>query len=159
MSAYKHKLDIVSRTKEILMREHEVKYDKTLLLNCSLGLLIIPQQEGKNNKAIEVDEVASYAIWGIDPSNIRPNNCSIISEIARHIRNSLAHGRFDIVDCNGDSLERIHIRDGIWENNGFRETFDTTLSFTDYKRFVLKYAEELEKTQLDVETNMLCVMR
>lgn len=147
MSAYKHKLDIVSRTKEILSDFSDIKYEKTLILNCSLGLLIIPQQAGKKKKAIEVDGEISYEEWGIDPRKIKgPKKSRSIKEIATHFRNSLAHGKFDIVDCNGDTIEFVHIRD---YDNPYNEesqdpNFEITLHFSDYTRFIVKYAKELE---------------
>ncbi|MBQ6178429.1 MAG: hypothetical protein IJK32_02785 [Bacteroidales bacterium] len=147
MSAYKHKLDIVSRTKEILDALSDIKYEKTLVLNCSLGLLIIPQQAGKKNKAIEVDGEITYEEWGIDPRKIKGQKKSkSIKEIANHFRNSLAHGKFDIVDCNGDTIEFVHIRDydPPYDEESQVPNFEITLNFSDYKRFIAKYAKELE---------------
>ena len=147
MSAYKHKLDIVSRTREILSDLSDIKYEKTLILNCSLGLLIIPQQAGKKNNAIEIDGEISSEEWGIDPCDIKgPKKSRSIKEIADHFRNSLAHGKFDIVDCNGDTIEFVHIRDYDYpyDEESQVPNFEITLHFSDYKRFIVKYAKELE---------------
>lgn len=148
MSSYKHKLDIVSRTREILSNNTNNKYEKTLLLNCSFGLLIIPQQVGEKNDAIHVEGEASYEEWGIVPKEIKgTKKSSRIDDIARHFRNSLAHGKFDIVDCNRDTIDLVHIRDYDYpyDENTQEPNFEITMSFIDYERFILKYAEELEK--------------
>ena len=148
MSSYKHKLDIVSRTREILEKNTQEKYDITLLLNCSLGLLIIPQQAGEKNDAVKVDGVVSREEWGIDPNEIEgPKKSSYVADIAAHFRNSLAHGKFDIVDCNGDTIENIHIRDYDYpfDEKTQKPSFEINLLFEDYKRFILKYEKELEE--------------
>ena len=147
MSSYKHIIDIVSRTISLLEDQKDSKYETTLFLNCCLGLLIIPQQETKRTKPVNLGETVSYEDWGINPSEIKGSMpTSNLDEIARHFRNSLSHGRFDIIECNpGSLIENIRIRDFDNENDdNNKPNFDLTLSIDEFKKFVLKYAKEID---------------
>ena len=150
MSAYKHIIDIVSRTKSILDNSKGSEYETTLFLNCCLGLLIIPQQENNRTKPISIRKEVSYEEWGIDSTQIKGDKATgDLDEIARHFRNSLSHGRFDIVECNpGNSIEVIRIKDYDSEKKLRQDkpNFDLTITISDFKQFVQKYASEVENT-------------
>ncbi len=148
MSSYRHIYEIVSRTKSLLSNNEDTEYETTLLLNCCLGLLIIPQQETSRTKPVFLRQRVSYDEWGIDPNQNKGAEATYdIGEVTRHFRNSLAHNRFDIIDCNpGPSINNIRIRDYYDEDDvkQGKPNFDLTLSISDFKRFVLKYATEIE---------------
>lgn len=149
MSCYKTKGEFVERTKKLL--KGNSKNSETLFINCCIGLLFIPQQIAKDNNSITIKETINSAEWGIDPKTCKPNTSAkgyqkdSVENIARHFRNSIAHGHFDLVDCNAgkQSLEKIHITD-YYKNN---LTFDLTLSMKDFRKFVKKYSESL-KTEI-----------
>ena len=71
--------------------------------------------------------------------------------IAYHIRNAICHYRFDILDCNREEINRIHIVDKIPSSDNII-TFDLELPFEDFRKFVMKYAnickKELERVEL-----------
>ena len=80
MSEYKNKYDFISRTQKILEQYDkssiEMKYEKTLFMNCCIGLLVVPQQwNDKNDPTIynkislsgQVDE----SDWGINSLDIK----------------------------------------------------------------------------------------
>ena len=85
MSAYRHIIDIVSRTISILEKNNETEYETTLFLNCCLGLLIIPQQDKILKQLVSIGEIASYEDWGIDPDkNLGSDKNHSVDNIARH---------------------------------------------------------------------------
>lgn len=148
MSKYANQSEFISRTLKILRRyEKECEFEKTLFLNSCLSLLIIPQQAADHYDNIRVDGVVDYENWGIDAQKIKSNNhkkginANSVENIAYHFRNSLCHYRFDIMEQNTEKIERIQIVD----MDGKVESFHLDLSFDDFKKFILKYANELKK--------------
>ena len=148
MSKYDQKIDFITRTQEILMKyEANCEYEKTLFLNCCVGLLIMPQQCADKDKNIEVEGVVDYENWGVNTGLIcinkrgRGNGENTIENIAYHIRNSICHYRFNVISGNNKEIEKISITDVC---NGDC-TFDIEMDFKDFRKFVLKYADELKK--------------
>ncbi len=148
MSLYQKEIDFISRTKDVLNAGHE--HDKTLLLNCCVGLLIMPQQSLQRKQigvSGEVDEVS----WGIIKSDIKTNEHKkgasplSIENIAYHFRNSIAHYRFDITECNRGlpNLSKIHIKDATNDDSNSRLTFDLEMSFSNFQKYITKYSDEL----------------
>ncbi len=151
MSSYQNRIDFIFRTRQILVQyEHKCNYEKTLFLNCCVGLLIMPQQCADHDKNISVDGLVDYENWGIDIKKIktnrlgRGNDINSIENIAYHIRNSICHYRFDIINCNVENIENVHIRDKSGDDANAPITFDLELSFDEFRKFILKYAEMLE---------------
>ncbi len=147
MGTYQRQSDFIKRTKEIFENGH--KYEKTLLLNCCVGLLIMPQQS-LHRKKISINGNVNEDDWGIVETDIKCNKPKptttllSIDNIAYHFRNSIAHYRFDIFECNKGktNIEKVHIRDFYPKNN---PTFDLEMSFENFQKFVLKYSDELQK--------------
>ena len=74
MSYYLHQeFDFVERTKKIIEQYDNLtipekdKFEVTLLLNCFVGLLILPQQKWYDNLPTEI---VSQKEWGIAPEHI-----------------------------------------------------------------------------------------
>lgn len=152
MSNYKNRKDFIERTKVILEKELQSKYEKTAFLNCCMGLLVAPQQwDGDLQNPISGDVDES---WGIDCNLITQNehkkgkSKSSVENIAYHFRNSLCHYLFSVNNCNDSSFERIHIQDKLPGKKG-TISFDMTIDFADFKTFVLKYADEKMKLLKD----------
>ena len=154
MSIYKNRAEFISRTLSFLDKyEKGCNFEKTFFLNCCLGLLVIPQQCAVQDSNLYVSNIVDYDNWGIDKSKIlvnshahnRPKNSA--ENIARHIRNSIAHYRFDIIKVNEnvETIKEIHLQDFKKKKGKEQITFDLTLSFDDFKKFVLKYAKEQKK--------------
>lgn len=71
MSNYQNRIDFISRTRQILVQyEHNCNSEKTLFMNCCVGLLIMPQQCADHDKNISVDGLVDYENWGIATSKI-----------------------------------------------------------------------------------------
>lgn len=155
MSCYKHKIDFINRTQEILrMYEPNSRHKKTLFINCCLGLLVAPQQWGDHSGLdVAVNELVNYEEWGINQDNIkenRPKHSTLsrmsVENIAYHIRNSICHCRFDLLDCNkGEVIKQIHIIDKKFIHGKEVTSFDLTMSFDDLRKFVLKYTDVVKE--------------
>ena len=147
MSKYTHHSEFISRTLKILNKyECNCEFEKTLFLNSCLSLLIIPQQASEHDKNLSLDGDVDYENWGIDITKIKcpSTNNYTIENIAYHFRNSLCHFRFDLMSQDTEKIEKIRISDKN-KPNDTENSFDLELSFSDFKKFVLKYATELKK--------------
>ena len=161
MSEYKNKYDFISRTQKILEQYDkssiEMKYEKTLFMNCCIGLLVVPQQwNDKNDPTIynkislsgQVDE----SDWGINSLDIKENvpqkgfGDLSIENIAYHFRNSLCHYHFEALAKDTEKIDTLCIEDYYPDN--VTKTFEMTISFDNFIKFVRKYAEE-KKTLIE----------
>lgn len=105
MSHYKNQeYDFINRTKTIIEQYEKLEIDKgdkfevTLLLNCLVGLLILPQQNWFNSLP---HDLVSQKEWGIDEkhiSTIKKGETKNVKDVARHLRNSIAHYNFKIFE-------------------------------------------------------------
>lgn len=116
----------------------EQSYARTLFLNACVGLLFIPLSSTVYNKL--PDEIVSKEKWGIDADDIK--ECMprrTVKHIVRHLRNSIAHNRFDYDCSRGISIpiEEISFEDMEVDGN---ITFKAKLRFEDFNQFVLKVA-------------------
>jgi hypothetical protein len=110
MSEYnKQDIDFVKRTVEILEFYEKLdlekfkKYEVTLFINCLTGLLIIPKQvlfERLKNLDTCIDT------WGISKDQII---CELtnptVGYVAEHLRNAVAHYRFELISKTGEIQE------------------------------------------------------
>ena len=161
MSEYKNKYDFISRTQKILEQYDkssiEMKYEKTLFMTCCIGLLVVPQEwNDKNDPAIynkislsgQVDE----SDWGINSLDIKENvpqkgfGDLSIENIAYHFRNSLCHYHFEALAKDTEKIDTLCIEDYYPDN--VTKTFEMTISFDNFIKFVRKYAEE-KKTLIE----------
>jgi hypothetical protein len=145
MGAYnlKQEIDFVFRTQQILNQYEQfieenpkIKgFEFTLLLNCFVGLLIIPQQT--NERGNDITDLLPTAIideesFGIDPSKIiicagkggNPNTRlaedKSVANIVRHFRNSVAHSRFEI-KSKDSKISSVYFED---RDNAHNQTFE-----------------------------------
>lgn len=121
----------------------EQSYARTLFLNACVGLLFIPRSRTVYDKL--PDEIVSKEKWGIDASDIEeciPN--SSVQKVVRHLRNSIAHNRFDYDCSRGISIpiEEISFEDFDVKKDDKKKirTFKAKLRFEDFNQFVLKVA-------------------
>lgn len=151
MSTYQHKLEFIERTQRILSElGSQTKYEKTMFLNCCLGLLVVPQQwkDTEEEKKFIIDESVSLDKWGIDKNSLQditnvPRNgfCEdAVENIAYHIRNSLAHYHFDIMKENTEAIKRITIVD--YSSYPDKKSFECSIDFENLVKFVTTYADE-----------------
>jgi hypothetical protein len=136
--------DFVVRTKELLEQykksqiPSEKKYEVTLLLNCCVGLLMLPRTECYEHFP---DESVSEKDWGIDPENISiiEGNKKTVPEVARHIRNSVAHYRF-VANDDSNTISSIKFEDIDTRNNN-EKTFEATIPVNCLRTFLYKTAD------------------
>lgn len=91
-----------------LVQEYKGPFDATLLLNCLLGLLVVPKESCL--AAIPLTPVAELGKWGINPSAItsygkskgQDDNPQNLRGLVWRLRNSVAHFRFKPVPATGE---------------------------------------------------------
>jgi hypothetical protein len=124
-----------------LAREYQGQLDATLLINCLLGLLIVPKETLVEK--IPTTPYESLQEWGINPSSIigvgrceygheyRPN----LRQLIRRLRNAVAHFR----------IEPIH-EVGRVSGYSFRDQsgFHAEISLPEIRELVEKLAAHLE---------------
>jgi len=104
-----------------LVKDYAGPHDATLLLNCLLGLLVVPKESCL--ASIPKDPLSSLGNWGIEPSCITdfgtakqddqdPRN---LRGLVWRLRNSVAHFRFRPHPESGE-VEAFEFRD----QSGFR---------------------------------------
>lgn len=133
--------DFIKRTL-LLMKTYSGSYDATLLINCLVGLLIVPREAFLNR--IPQEPISSLSNWGISPSSIaaigtqrysghKPNS---LQGVVHSLRNSVAHFNITPEQAHGQVIA-FRFRDC----NGF----DATIPISEMKEFVEKLANYLEK--------------
>jgi hypothetical protein len=131
-------IDFINRTRENL-EKYSGKYEVTNLINCCLGLIIIPKQKLKDKmpKYVFNNEDNSF---GITKSNIPYEEKSNfdLSNVLRHIRNGLAHGRIDQKTHNCE-IVGLRIHDKLNENEN--ENFVIEFSIEEFKNFAVKISD------------------
>lgn len=127
--------DFMRRTLE-LVRGYEGPYDATNLLNCLLGLLIVPKE--KSFDKIPNDPVDRLGDWGISPASIKSfgrKDSKTLRQVVRGLRNAVAHFRFEPMHVSGRCVGfRFH------DDSGFRATIEND----EMRVFVEKLAQHLE---------------
>jgi len=91
----------------LLVKSYNGPYDATILLNCLLGLMIVPCESALIN--IPGDQLEDMDKWGISPDSIvcfgnfnEKNYPHNLSGFVRHLRNAITHNRFKPVPEYGE---------------------------------------------------------
>lgn len=145
MSHYKNQeLDFINRTKAIIKQYdsfqivEKEKFEVTLLLNCLVGLLILPQQHWFDSLPTVI---VSQKEWGINPnhiSSIKEGETKNIKDIARHLRNSIAHYEFVAFDNSSNQISSIKFKDKDREGN---ITFEAIIPLPNLRQFANKLTD------------------
>lgn len=125
-----------------IAQDYRGPYDATLLINCLLGLLVIPNEKLINK--VPDDPLSKIEAWGISSSSIiNSGKCSLghkhelnVRQIIRQLRNSVAHFRIEPIQREGEVIG-YSFKD--------RSGFHAELSVSELKLFVSKLAAYLEK--------------
>ena len=137
----KFERDFMRRTLK-LVQEYTGPYDATLLLNCLLGLLIVPKETSLDK--IPTDPISKLKDWGISPSSIKrfgkKTNANqypdTLRGIVHNMRNSVAHIR----------VKPVHRSEQV---KGFEFTdqsgFEASIDLDEVRVFVEKLANHLEQ--------------
>lgn len=124
-----------------LVQDYRGPYDATLLLNCLLGLLIVPKESCLAQ--IPTEPIEHLLKWGIEPSSIKsfgtansenedPHN---LRGLIWRLRNSVAHFRFRPEPSRGE-IQAFHFHD----QSGFR----ATIPIAQLRVFVEKLATHIK---------------
>jgi hypothetical protein len=134
--------DFIRRTLTLL-QEYDGQYNATLLINCFVGLLIVPDE--KLFDEIPTDSLMSASGWGIPMSAITQFSVAsgknpypdTIRGVVHSLRNAVAHSRFT-PQHDGGMVIGFQFTD--------RSGFDATLGLTGLQTFVQRLAAELTRT-------------
>lgn len=93
-----------------LVHRYQGPHDATFLVNCLLGLLVVPRETALN--AIPDDPLVGLLHWGISPASIkaagRPTNANprpdSLRGLVTNLRHSVAHFRVKPIPAEGDVL-------------------------------------------------------
>ena len=125
----------------LILNDYKGEYDATLLINCLLGLLIVPKEIFL--KSIPEDPLSTITSWGIDGSSIRhPGNVTCNNPKPNTIRGFVINLRHSVAHF---SLEPISDK-GYVHAFGFtnESEFHAVISLAEICNFVWKLAERLE---------------
>lgn len=137
--AEKFEADFMDR-KLVLLKEYKGPSDATLLLNCLLGLLIVPKETSISK--IPEDRLDKLAKWGLSSAtsiqfgkdSVGRSHPETIRQLVWSLRNAVAH--FHIVPC---------ARNG--ECKGFcfsdRSGFNASIDLDEIRNFVAALAKHL----------------
>jgi len=147
MSAYlQQEYDFIERTKNIIEQYSSIKdspkYEVTLLMNCFIGLLILPQQHWYDKLP---DIAISAKEWGISPNDIsyiKSNEKKDVKNVSRHLRNSISHYRFIAFKDDANNISQIRFED---YNKNNEKTFEAILSVDSIKTFIYHFSDFLCK--------------
>ncbi|PYK17717.1 MAG: hypothetical protein DME55_09095 [Verrucomicrobia bacterium] len=119
---------------------YEGPHDATLLINCLLGLLIVPKEA--LFEKVPTSRFESLAEWGINPSSIkRFGRCEYgdehkpnLRQLVRRLRNAVAHFKIDPLHEKG-TVKGFAFRD--------RNGFHAEVSLPEIQSFVSKLSKHL----------------
>lgn len=131
----------MSRTLSII-EDYEGPNDATLIVNCLLGLLIVPKEKLLFSK-IPDTAYESLIDWGIQPKSIKSfGKCEYghshkpnLNQLVRRLRNSVAHFRISPIHENL-KVTGFQFKD--------RNGFQADISLDELKTLVKKLAAHLE---------------
>lgn len=91
-----------------LVQNYHGPYDATLLLNCLLGLLVVPKEACL--QAIPPDPIDELGTWGISPRSIKDfgtwrnedHNPHNLRGLVWRLRNAISHFRFSPIPQRGE---------------------------------------------------------
>ena len=134
--------DFMKRTLSLLHDHGEPAgpYGATLLLNCLLGLLVVPKE--KSFEKIPTDPISDLRKWGISPSSIKSprtkaaknTHPGTIREFVCKLRHAVAH--FDVTPLGQDGKCTGFVFAGLDE-------FTAAIDLGELREFVENLAEHL----------------
>lgn len=125
-----------------LVKEYKGPYDASILLNCLLGLLIVPKEACL--KAIPTDPIGDLRKWGVSPDSIKnfgkskgPNDDPrTLRGLVWHLRNAIAHFRFKPIPERGE-VKAFHFDD--------ESGFEAEVGIKELREFVERLAVKLKE--------------
>jgi len=135
----------MQRTLEIL-QSYKGHFDATMLINCLLGLLVVPKE--RFLEAIPLDPVRGLSKWGIKPASIKrigrktPKNPNpdTLRGIVYNLRNSVAHFRLK----PNSQREQVHSFE-FTDRDEEGPHFHAVIKLKEMRDFVERLAAHLDK--------------
>lgn len=154
MSEYSQlEVDFIKRTLHLL-ESYRGEYEVTMLINCSLGLLVFPKEimDRNLNYRLGVHDIPVRDLdpgWGIQRHHILEmgirasrseaytENTFVLSQLTRRLRNALVHGHFRTLNEGQTYLQitTLSMRD----KNGFR----AEIRVEDLRTFAVRLAKTI----------------
>lgn len=105
--------DFAKRTKT-LIEEYDGEYEVTLLVNCCLGLLVVPKEKDfKKIPDLVIPE--NGELWGLSRKmlTVKCNECGYtLPDVIRQIRNGVCHFNISSIPNENGQIEFLEIKDG-----------------------------------------------
>lgn len=142
-----HIIQFVERTQKILEQYKNIqlpvdeKHEVVLLLNACVGLLFIGRQKYSNRikkDKLEVHGLNSSCV-SLCKDNQRKDEDINMQTVSRHVRNSIAHCRFDFVN-KGGYIKGIKLYDKVKETDKDL-TFEMEMNISDFQSYVLTISD------------------
>ncbi len=146
---YQHEIDFIHRTKELLQQydeyirlknlntKFERHYETTLMINCCVGLLLVPKEIWKNELPTEkINEEK----WGIDENWISIETDKSVKRFTEHLRNSVSHYRFEAINKD-NKISCFIFTDRLKQAK--EDNFKVEVQIINLKKFLLKLSDDL----------------
>lgn len=115
--------DFVNRTLK-LISEYKGEFEITLLINCCLGLLVLPKEKHLNS--IPDKEIPfEGSLWGISRKNLSVDCSSCgyrLKDVIRRLRNGICHFKIKSIPDGSEQIKTLEIRD----RGKFKAEFDVS---------------------------------
>ena len=112
MDYEKMEVDFIKRTLKLISK-YKGDYEVTLLINCCLGLLVLPKEKHLNS--IPKQEIPpADALWGLSRDSVIVDcqHCGyMLSDIIRRIRNGICHFKIKTLPDDTGEIRTIEIED------------------------------------------------
>lgn len=130
------------RRTSAIINKYEGPHDATILVNCLLGLLVVPKES--LFQKIPDDRFDTLSNWGISPSSIkqfRESNLGhgpepTLRQLVRRLRNAVAHFDIDAIHSDG-VVSGFRFKD--------RKGFRAEIPLSELRDFSIRLANYLEE--------------
>lgn len=130
--------DFAQRTKH-LIESYKGEYEVTLLVNCCLGLLVVPKEK-HFNKIPDEEIPIKTGIWGLNRESItvKCDQCGYsLRHVIRRIRNGICHFNIKSIPDEHKNITSLEICDG--------KDFSVTLSIAQLQELALSLTDHVYK--------------
>ena len=104
--------DFVARTLE-LIEGYTGEYEVTFLINCCLGLIVLPKEKHYKSIPTEKKIPSIGTLWGLSQKNIKDCiSCGYgLRDVVRRIRNGICHFKVRTLPDDSGKINIIEIKD------------------------------------------------
>jgi len=129
-------LDFIERTLKIL-NDYSGDYEVTLLINCCLGLLVLPKEKHFDSLPETMLETKTE-IWGLSQNNVTVDcdRCGYsLKDVIRRIRNGICHFKVSTISDGSGRISKVEVKD--------RGRFKVELTITQLSDLTSSLAKEI----------------